>query len=63
MRDMRDILSVEPEPRETFIDFPDAPQTYSLGSGPMGKQKKPRKGIKAKRRQNKTRLIKAKRKK
>ena len=48
---------------ETTEKFLEAAPAMSLGSGPKGYQHKDRKSVKAKRRQNKTRLIQAKRKK
>ena len=48
---------------ETTEKFLEAAPAMSLGSGPKGYKHKDRKSVKAKRRQNKTRLIQAKRKK
>ena len=48
---------------ETTKKLVEAAPAMSLGSGPKGYQHKDRKSVKAKRRQNKTRLIQAKRKK
>ena len=48
---------------ETTEKLLEAAPAMSLGSGPKGYQHKNRKSVKAKRRQNKTRLIQAKRKK